>query len=54
MWRYVDFELTDVSEERIASIFRIRKIRERKARVRRWLQIEPLVGNNQLYKNRER
>jgi hypothetical protein len=25
MWRYVDFVLTDVSEERIASIFRVEK-----------------------------
>jgi hypothetical protein len=30
-----------------------RKIRERGASVSRWLQTEPPVGNNQLYKNRE-
>jgi hypothetical protein len=31
-----------------------RKIRERGTSVNRWLQTEPPVGNNQLYKNRER
>jgi hypothetical protein len=31
-----------------------RRIRERGTSVSRWLQIEPPVGNNQLYKNRER
>jgi hypothetical protein len=30
-----------------------RKIRERRTTVSRWLQTEPLVGNNQLHKNRE-
>jgi hypothetical protein len=48
MWCYVDFALTDVSEERIASIFRVEKS------VSRWLQTEPPFGNNQLYKNREK
>jgi hypothetical protein len=32
----------------------VRKIRERGTRVSRWLQTESPVGNNQLYKNRER
>jgi hypothetical protein len=45
--------LTDVSEERIASIFRT-KIRERGTSVNRWLQTEPPIENNQLYMNRER
>jgi hypothetical protein len=31
-----------------------RRIRERGTSVSRWLQTEPPVGNNQLYKNRER
>jgi hypothetical protein len=31
-----------------------RKIHERGTGVSRWLQPEPPVGNNQLYKNRER
>jgi hypothetical protein len=31
-----------------------RKIRERGTSVSRWLQTEPPVGNNQLYKNRGR
>jgi hypothetical protein len=31
-----------------------RKIRERGTSLGRWLQTEPPVGNNQLYKNRER
>jgi hypothetical protein len=37
MWRGVDPGLIDVSEERIASIFRIGKIRERGTSVSRWL-----------------
>jgi hypothetical protein len=31
-----------------------RKIRERGTSVSKWLQPEPPVGNNQLYKNKER
>jgi hypothetical protein len=31
-----------------------RKIRERGTSVSKWLQTEPLVGSNQLYKNREK
>jgi hypothetical protein len=30
------------------------KIHEQGTSVSRWLQTEPIVGNNQLYKNRER
>jgi hypothetical protein len=52
MWRYVDTGLTDVLEERIASIFMVEKIRERGTSVSRWLQTE-LPVNNQLYKNRK-
>jgi hypothetical protein len=38
MWRCVDPGLTGVSEESIASIFRIEKISERGTSVSRWLQ----------------
>jgi hypothetical protein len=54
MWRCVDLALTDVSEERITSIFRVEKICERGTSVSRWLQTEPPVENTQIYKNRER
>jgi hypothetical protein len=33
MWRRVDFVWTDVSEERIASIFRVENLRARNQRV---------------------
>jgi hypothetical protein len=48
MWHCVDLALTDVLEERIASILR------QGTSVSRWLQTEPPVRNNKLYKNRER
>jgi hypothetical protein len=54
MWRCIDLALTDVSEERIASIFRVEKIREGGTSVSRWLQTKPPVRNNQLYKNKAR
>jgi hypothetical protein len=38
MWRRVDIVLIDVSEECIASIFRVLEIRKRGTSVRRWLQ----------------
>jgi hypothetical protein len=53
MWRCVDLALTDVSEERITSIFRVEKIRERGISVSRWLQTEPPIENTQPYKNKE-
>jgi hypothetical protein len=53
MWRCVDPGLTDVSEERITSIFRAEKSASGETSVSRWLQTEPPVGNNQICKNRE-
>jgi hypothetical protein len=53
MWRYVDPGLTDVSEERIASIFGLEISACGGPSVSGWLQTEPPIGNNQLYKNRE-
>jgi hypothetical protein len=53
MWRCVDLASTDVSEERIAPIFRVKYPRA----VNQLEQVaadEPPVRNNQLYKNRER
>jgi hypothetical protein len=48
MWRCVNVTLTDVSEELIASIFRVEKSARWGTSISRWLQIEP-VGNNHLY-----
>jgi hypothetical protein len=53
MWHCVDLALTDVLEECIASIFRIENPPAGTS-VSRWLQTEAPIGNNQLYKNRER
>jgi hypothetical protein len=55
MWRCVDFALTDVSKQHIASIFMAEKSASgESAWAGRWLHTEPPVWNNQLYKNRER
>jgi hypothetical protein len=53
MWRCVDLALTDVSEEHRLHL-QDRKVCERITSMSRWLQTEPPVGNNQLYKNGER
>jgi hypothetical protein len=43
MWRRVDLVWTDVSEESIASILSLEKIRERGTSASKWLQTEPPV-----------
>jgi hypothetical protein len=52
MWHRVDLVWTDVSEKRIASIFRVEKSAS-EVPMSRWLQTEPPVENTQLYKNRK-
>jgi hypothetical protein len=52
MWSCVDPGLTDVKEERIASIFRVEKSASREPASAGGCRMNP-VGNNQLYKNRE-
>jgi hypothetical protein len=51
-WRCADHGLTNVSDERIASIFKVEKFGSR-ALASAGIFKQPPVGNNQLYKNRE-
>jgi hypothetical protein len=53
LWRCVYPALTEVSEERIASIFSVENPRVGTS-ISMWLQTEPPVGNIQLYNNRDR